>query len=674
MVTYAWAQDEDNQEGDTRSQPEVAPAPDTLGPGPKVKLIKEIFVPPISYASGNQVWSLAVDDMNQDGHPDVVTVTKRDNRIHIHYNNGTGNFSRVKSFPGPANGRSICTFDANGDEAPDIAAIGITGGLHIFLNNGQGLPRRPQTFPLSGMPHDLVSVDKDGDGDQDLAVVAVHQPKILWFRNEGQGRFKAVPAFKCGKNPRSLLAGDFNGDGYEDLVAGCDDGNLYFYYSQSGGGLSATRARLNATENNWGVAAGDFNNDGKLDIAAGCYINHDVSVHLNQGDHQWSRQDLHSGDHNFDLFVNDLDRDGDLDLVSASTLDNSLHIHLNDGKGVFTHGTSLGSGRWNAGVTGADVDQDGDTDIISGSINDGKINVHQNRIFQNTFVNGYITDKDTGEPLQAATVMLMDRANRVIDSLETDEKGYYKKVMPLGGYQLRATYPSYRPSGKHFNLRERHIPDGVRVDLALPRPKISCVVGVVTDEKTGEPVPQAKVVVTDTLDFAIDSFQVKSDGSYRICLPYDHYRFNTTATGYFFNTSSLEVHPVEPGKDIRHDIQLKPLEIDSLIELAIYYDVDKWALRPESVVELNRVVKIMRQNSTLKVEIGGHTDSDASNEHNLTLSQNRAQSAVDFLLQRGISTDRMVAKGYGEESPKVPNTSSDNKQINRRTELKVIDF
>ena len=105
----------------------------------------------------------------------------------------------------------------------------------------------------------------------------------------------------------------------------------------------------------------------------------------------------------------------------------------------------------------------------------------------------------------------------------------------------------------------------------------------------------------------------------------------------------------------------------------IFYDVDKATLRPESVSELERLNKLMLDNPTLKIEIGGHTDSDGSDEHNETLSQNRSQSVVDFLVKKGIPMERMVAKGYGEKSPVVANDTKENKQLNRRTELKILE-
>ncbi len=72
------------------------------------------------------------------------------------------------------------------------------------------------------------------------------------------------------------------------------------------------------------------------------------------------------------------------------------------------------------------------------------------------------------------------------------------------------------------------------------------------------------------------------------------------------------------------------------------------------------------------MEISGHTDSDGSEMYNLRLSQARAQAVVDYLVSRGISPSRLIAKGYGESRPVAPNDTPENKQKNRRTELKIL--
>jgi len=109
----------------------------------------------------------------------------------------------------------------------------------------------------------------------------------------------------------------------------------------------------------------------------------------------------------------------------------------------------------------------------------------------------------------------------------------------------------------------------------------------------------------------------------------------------------------------------------------IYYDLDKWDLRPESKVVLDSLASILKNNPTLVIELGSHTDSRAPAEYNLELSKKRALSCVTYLVQKGIAKDRMVPEGYGEtrlvnECSDDIDCTEDEHQANRRTTVRVI--
>jgi outer membrane protein OmpA-like peptidoglycan-associated protein len=104
----------------------------------------------------------------------------------------------------------------------------------------------------------------------------------------------------------------------------------------------------------------------------------------------------------------------------------------------------------------------------------------------------------------------------------------------------------------------------------------------------------------------------------------------------------------------------------------IYYDTDKYNLRPESISELDNIVRVMKANPALRLSIDGHTDSRASDEYNVTLGENRALAAYNYLIQQGIPSNRMITVSYGERRPAAPNDSPENMQLNRRTEFNVI--
>jgi outer membrane protein OmpA-like peptidoglycan-associated protein len=110
----------------------------------------------------------------------------------------------------------------------------------------------------------------------------------------------------------------------------------------------------------------------------------------------------------------------------------------------------------------------------------------------------------------------------------------------------------------------------------------------------------------------------------------------------------------------------------------IYYDFNKATLREESFPVLDQLVSMMNENKNMNLEIGAHTDSKGTDAYNVKLSDARAKSVVDYLIEHGITADRLVSKGYGESKPIADNTNADGsdnpdgRQKNRRTEFKIL--
>lgn len=107
----------------------------------------------------------------------------------------------------------------------------------------------------------------------------------------------------------------------------------------------------------------------------------------------------------------------------------------------------------------------------------------------------------------------------------------------------------------------------------------------------------------------------------------------------------------------------------------IYYDLDKFNIRPDAAEELDKLVTVLKDNPTLKIELSSHTDVRAPDAYNLRLSQNRAKAAVDYIVSKGIDASRMVAKGYGETQLVVKEAKTEEEhQRNRRTEFKILSY
>ena len=121
---------------------------------------------------------------------------------------------------------------------------------------------------------------------------------------------------------------------------------------------------------------------------------------------------------------------------------------------------------------------------------------------------------------------------------------------------------------------------------------------------------------------------------------------------------------------------MDPIVLEKAIVLDnIYYDLDKANIRPDAALVLDSLVQIMNDNPEIYIELGSHTDSRADDDYNMKLSQRRAQSAVSYIINEGIESDRIVAKGYGETQLLIKNAKTEAEhQKNRRTEFKVLRY
>lgn len=166
----------------------------------------------------------------------------------------------------------------------------------------------------------------------------------------------------------------------------------------------------------------------------------------------------------------------------------------------------------------------------------------------------------------------------------------------------------------------------------------------------------------------------KTKGEFLICLPVNkNYAFNTFKTGYLFNSENFSLMENKEYKPIVISIPLSPIEKDSVVVLRnVFFDTDEFNLKDESKVELNKLVDFLHKNPALKIELSGHTDNVGDKKHNQVLSDNRAKSVLEYLAANGILKDRLTSKGYGDTKPVVTNDSDEHRQMNRRTEFKVV--
>ena len=212
----------------------------------------------------------------------------------------------------------------------------------------------------------------------------------------------------------------------------------------------------------------------------------------------------------------------------------------------------------------------------------------------------------------------------------------------------------------------------------LMRPeKITYVKGHTFNAKTKDPLDAViELIDLETQQVVTNAFS-NSNGEFLVTLTSNHnYLVNVSRPGFLFYSDnfSLKDKVADYNKPYQLEIPLQPIDTGYTIELKnVFFDVNKWDLKPESKAELEKIATFLKANPSLKVEFGGHTDNTGDKAFNKTLSTNRAKAVYDYVIQKGgIVAARLSYKGYADTKPKVANDSPENKAKNRRTELKVL--
>jgi outer membrane protein OmpA-like peptidoglycan-associated protein len=188
----------------------------------------------------------------------------------------------------------------------------------------------------------------------------------------------------------------------------------------------------------------------------------------------------------------------------------------------------------------------------------------------------------------------------------------------------------------------------------------------------------AKVRLVGAKDNVIVASSNKGGGVYEFSItsskPKD-YRLSVDKDGYAFQNITLKIEAAtDQEKTINRTIEIRKLSVGVTSVLRnIYFDFDKATFKTESYTELNKLEAMMRQNSNLFVEIGGHTDGVGTKEYNIYLSRKRAEAVKDYLTKKGIDSRRVKAVGYGKSKPLASNDDEEEgRELNRRVEFRVL--
>ena len=199
------------------------------------------------------------------------------------------------------------------------------------------------------------------------------------------------------------------------------------------------------------------------------------------------------------------------------------------------------------------------------------------------------------------------------------------------------------------------------------------ILGKIYDMNTGGIIRNADVSIFDTLDNQLNNLKSDTEGNFLIQTKFtERINLKVRQDGYLMNAKEFNFSVNDESFERRYDFQLQRIEVGKVFALKnVLFEQGNSELLPESYVELNKLVDMMKDNPKLEIELGGHTDNSGTVEKNLRLSEDRVEAVKSYLVEKGIHASRVVGKGYGGDFPIASNNSDLTRRLNRRVEFKI---
>lgn len=284
-----------------------------------------------------------------------------------------------------------------------------------------------------------------------------------------------------------------------------------------------------------------------------------------------------------------------------------------------------------------------------------------------------VFDEEMYNPL-SPKVSVYDSATSelLVDSLIPIEKGKFKSKLNIGKtYKVHIDCKYYKPQDIYLNTIADIFYNEFEEDVELSPAKTAMIL----DIDAGEGGDSVMVKVKNLSRNETQTVVAKRDKDGNLIVELregDSYEIDVAKKGYTY--SSTKVDMSKSKKTQKLNIKLDLLTKDTKMTFNnITFEVNSAELNTNSYTELNRIIEFLKLNNNVKIELSAHTDDLGSDWYNLRLSEKRAQMASKYLIDNGINEDMIMAKGYGETMPILPNTSDENRAQNRRVEIKIIE-
>jgi outer membrane protein OmpA-like peptidoglycan-associated protein len=288
-------------------------------------------------------------------------------------------------------------------------------------------------------------------------------------------------------------------------------------------------------------------------------------------------------------------------------------------------------------------------------------------------VDGKVVDAITKQPLATKLTSKSNNAKEKPISTVVDANGLFSMIYRVGSKYEVSTTPltDYFPYKGSMDMSVAKETDNIEKNIEMIPKKIPYQFQLL-DKETKAILKDPKVKVMDVETKQLLEVKVEKDVATVTVEIGKAYKFAANALGYTFFSRGFKPDTADVFKDRLKKVPLAILKKDAVVQLQdITFETGKADLKPESNEELDRLVSLLEGNQTIKVEISAHTDDVGNDDSNMKLSEKRAKTVVDYLVSKNIKADRMIAKGYGETQPLVPNDTDENKAKNRRVQFKI---
>ncbi|MDF9796840.1 outer membrane protein OmpA-like peptidoglycan-associated protein/tetratricopeptide (TPR) repeat protein [Catalinimonas alkaloidigena] len=286
------------------------------------------------------------------------------------------------------------------------------------------------------------------------------------------------------------------------------------------------------------------------------------------------------------------------------------------------------------------------------------------------FKSKYLREKWT-TPINLAFPINTAQDDNYFVITKNNEYGYYATAREdgLGGNDIYAILMDKRDF-----IQEKK--DAPLMTLSRKKDKETFLVGKVRNIETGDFL-EAEIILSDNEKNIVmtRTFSDPETGTFRISIPEGtNLGLTVESDGYLFYSQNIRSSALESYKDNTIDIALQESKVGTIgILKNIFFDTNKTNIRKESLVELNQIYTLLKAQPNIVIQINGHTDDIGDDAYNQQLSEKRARAVADYLLNYGLSADRITARGFGESKPIASNKFEENgRALNRRTEIEII--